>query len=122
MTQLPHPTRLRSLLGAAVAAACVGACSLNPQPLPPGEYDGAAALPAQGGADAGKNDLDTDAGAGGGEGGAGAEGGFGEAGFPEGGEAGFEEAGLEDVSGDVTPEAAPEAGSHDAHASDAGVD
>ncbi len=45
--------KLRTLLVALVAFACsAGACSLNPQPLPPGQYDAATT----GSPDAGKGD------------------------------------------------------------------
>ncbi len=49
--------KIRTLLVAFVAFACsAGACSLNPQPLPPGSYDGSTA-----GLDAGKGGADSSA-------------------------------------------------------------
>jgi len=132
MTRTPHPNRLSSLLRAALAALALGGCVLNPQPLPPGDYDGAASFAASDahprvGEDGGTNPLDTDATGGAGEGGPAAEGGLTEAGSPDGGDGGVAEGGLEDVRGDVAAEGSREASVTDGHvgdgrAADAGVD
>jgi hypothetical protein len=115
MTRTERWLRRTPLVRMASLSFALGACSLNPQPLPPGTFDGSAGI------DGGSNFDKTDGGHsdtnpigsptfdGGTEGGAGS----GEAGLEEGGDAGFGDSGLGDAPGEAGEEASTEAGLDD---------
>jgi hypothetical protein len=99
--------KLRAIVVVLFAFACsAGACSLNPQPLPPGSYDGSTA-----GLDAGKGGSDATA--------------FGDAGAPPPEDAGVDAPVLDGDAGDAgdaESDATTDAGDAEVDASDAEAD